>query len=66
MPNDVHELMIQLPCNISTLETKIRAFCEQNGCFDTAVATVTSRQAIDSWNDVFYIKVIALKKENAQ
>ena len=31
------KLVIELPCKVSTLESKIRAYCEQNGCYDTAV-----------------------------
>ena len=31
------KLVIELPCKVSTLESKIRTYCEQNGCFDTAV-----------------------------
>lgn len=66
MPNNVPKLKIQLPCKVSVLESKIRAYCEQNGCFDTAVATVNFLQTVESFNCIAYLEIYILKKDNAQ
>jgi hypothetical protein len=66
MPNDVPKLVIELPCKVSTLESKIRAYCEQNGCFDTAVATVNILQTIESYDYITYLEIYIPKKDNAQ
>lgn len=66
MPNDVPKLKIQLPCKVSVLESKIRAYCEQNGCFDTAVATVNILQTVESYDCITYLEIYIPKKESAQ
>lgn len=60
------KLVIELPCRVSTLESKIRAYCEQNGCFDTAVATVSILRTIESYDDIPRLEIYIPKKENAQ
>lgn len=60
------KLKIQLPCKISVLESKIRVYCEQNGCFDTAVATVNILRTIESYDGVLYLEIYIPEKENAQ
>jgi hypothetical protein len=65
MPNDVPKLVIELPCKVSTLESKIRAYCEHNGCFDTAVATVKILQTIESYEGIPRLEIYIPKKDNA-
>ena len=60
------KLKIQLPCKVSVLESKIRAYCEQNGCFDTAVATVNTVQTVESYDRITHLEIYIPKKENAQ
>jgi hypothetical protein len=66
MPNNVPKLVIELPCKVSTLESKIRAYCEQNGCFDTAVATVSVLRTVESYDGMPRLEIYIPKKENAQ
>ena len=60
------KLVIELPCKASTLESKIRVYCEQNGCFDTAVATVSILRTVESYDGIPRLEIYIPKKENAQ
>ena len=60
------KLKIKLPCKVSVLESKIRSFCETNGCFDTAVATVNIFQTVESYDRITRLEIYIPKKENAQ
>lgn len=60
------KLVIELPCKVSTLESKIRAYCEQNGCFDTAVVTVKILQSINSFDGIPYLEIYIPQKDSAQ
>ena len=31
-------VVVELPCNAAELKAKIRRFCREHGCFDTAIA----------------------------
>jgi len=31
-------VVVELPCNAAELKAKIRCFCREHGCFDTAIA----------------------------
>lgn len=59
------KLIIELPCKVSTLESKIRAYCEQNSCFDTAVATVSILRTVESYDGVPRLEIHIPKKDNA-
>lgn len=60
------KLVIELPCKVSTLESKIRAYCEQNGSFDTAVVTVKILRTIESYDGIPRLEIFCPEKENAQ
>ena len=60
------KLKINLPCKVSELESKIRAYCEQNGCFDTAVATVNILQAVESYDRISCLEIYNPQKDSAQ
>lgn len=60
------KLKIQLPCKVSELESKIRAYCEQNGCFDTAVAIVNTFQTVESYDRITHLEIYIPKKDSAQ
>lgn len=58
------QLKIQLPCKASELTEAIRGFCEQHGCYDTAVVKVLCIQDPMSWNNVHKLE-ISKPEENA-
>lgn len=65
MPNYVPKLKIQLPCKVSVLESKIRAFCEMGGHYDEAVVDVVVVKNPFSYQDFHQLGTFCPEKENA-
>lgn len=59
------QLNIQLPCKASELTEAIRGFCEQHGCYDTAVVSVKCIQDPNSWDKIHKLGILTPEKEAA-
>ena len=59
------QLKIQLPCKASELTEAIRGFCEQHGCYDTAVVNVKCIQDPTSWDNIHKIEILTPGKDAA-
>lgn len=66
MPNNVLKLKIQLPCKVSVLESKIRAYCEMGGHYDEAVVDIVVVKNPFSYQEFYQLEIFCPKKENAQ
>ena len=60
------KLMINLPCKVSDLESKIRSFCEVNGCHDKAVVNVVVEKNPFSYQDFYRLEVSCPEKDGAK
>ena len=65
MPNNVPKLMIQLPCKASELTESVRRFCEQHGCYDTAVVIYELVKSVYSFDPCVRL-VITIPEETKQ
>ena len=57
------QLKIQLPCKASELTEAIRGFCEQHGCYDTAVVKVLCVKDPMAWDNIHKIEIFTPKKD---
>ena len=48
---------IKLPCSARALEETIRSFCEQHGCYDTAIASAYIFKNPNSFDDALMLKI---------
>lgn len=66
MPNNALKLKIQLPCCVSVLESKIRAYREMGGNYDKAVVDIVVVKNPFSHQDFYQLGIFCPEKENAQ
>ena len=59
------KLIINLPCKVSVLESKIRSFCETNGCHDKAVVKAVVVNDMNSWAPIYRLGVFCLEKKES-
>lgn len=57
------QLKIQLPCKASELTEAVRSFCEQHGCYDTAVVKVECTKDPSSWDNKHSLEIFTPKKD---
>ncbi len=60
------QLQIQLPCKASELTEAIRGFCEQHGCYDTAVVKVLCIQDPMSWDNIHKLEITKPEEEGTK
>lgn len=57
------QLKIQLPCKASELTEAVRSFCEQHGCYDTAVVKVECTKDPFSLDNKHSLEIFTPKKD---
>ena len=50
---------IRLPCTARALEETLRGFCEQHGCYDTAMVRALSYEDKDALGGVVVLRIFA-------